>query len=112
MSALCYLSSIANLTRLKVVREKPRFTLKTYTNYTFPRLRSNIPSASDTVSIENIKNFFHKARNYMFGYLEGFIAGQELEKQLKNIKNNISLTEELVLMTDAAKLIFPIATYT
>lgn len=78
---------------------KAKLYTKAYTNYTFPRLQSNIPSALDTVSKENIKNFFRKARNYMFGYLEGFVAGPDLEKQIKNIKN-ISITGELVLTTD------------
>ena len=65
---------------------KAKLYTKAYTNYTFPRLRNNIPSALDTVSKENIKNFFHKARNYMFGYLEGFVAGPDLEKQIKKYK--------------------------
>ena len=65
---------------------KAKLYTKAYTNYTFPRLRSNIPSGLDTVSKENIENFFRKARNYMFGYLEGFVAGPELEKQIKKYK--------------------------
>ena len=65
---------------------KAKLYTKAYTNYMFPRLRSNIPSGLDTVSKENIENFFRKARNYMFGYLEGFVAGPELEKQIKKYK--------------------------
>ena len=59
---------------------------KAHTNYTLPRLRNNIPLALDSVTNENIVNFFCKARNYMFGYLEGLTAGPELEKLVKKYK--------------------------
>ena len=46
------------------------------------------------------QKFFRKAQNYMVGYLEGFVAGPDLEKQIKNIKININPTGEPVWMTD------------
>ena len=68
--------------------------MKRNTNYTFPRLQNNNPLGLDTVSIENIKAI--KAQNYMFGYIEWFFAGSELEKQIKKYKNNINPTGESV----------------
>ena len=59
---------------------------KAYTNYTLPCLQSNIPLALDSVTNENIINFFRRARNYIFGYLEGLNAGPELEKLIKKCK--------------------------
>ena len=45
----------------------------------------------------------------MVGYLEGFVAGPDLEKQIKSIKNNINPTGEPVWMTDVTMLmLFPI----
>ena len=58
--------------------------IRVYTNHTIPNLCKNIPLALDTVTLENIKNYFRKARQYMFGYIEGLAAGPELEKQIKN----------------------------
>ena len=57
-----------------------------HTNYTIPNLRKNIPLGLDTVTLENIKNYFRKARQYMFCYTEGLAAGPELEKQIKKYK--------------------------
>ena len=65
--------------------QSKRYT-RVYTKYNFPNLRKNIPLALDTVTIENIKKYFRKARQYMFGYIEGLAAGPELEKQIKKYK--------------------------
>ena len=46
----------------------------------------NIQLALDSVTNESVVNFFCKARNYMFGYLEGFTAGPDLEKLIKKCK--------------------------
>ena len=59
--------------------QSKRYT-RVYTNYTFPNLHKNITLALDTVTIKNIKNYFRKARQYMFGDIEGLAAGPELEK--------------------------------
>ena len=56
---------------------------RAYTNYTFPRLRQNIPNALDSVTQDMLQNFFRKARQYMFAHLEGLKAGPEMEKQVK-----------------------------
>ena len=56
--------------------QSKRYT-RAYTNYTIPNLRKNIPLALDTVTLENIKNYFRKARQYMFCNTEGLAAGPE-----------------------------------
>ena len=74
--------------------QSKRYT-RAYTNYIFPNLRKNIPLALDIVT-RNIKNYFRKARQYMFGYIEGLGAGPELEKQIKKIykcHRKINVTE-------------------
>ena len=50
------------------------------------KLRENIPKGLDTVTVDNIANYFCKARQYMFAYLEGFKPGKELENQVKKYK--------------------------
>jgi len=47
---------------------------KAYCKYTLPSLRKTIPDGLDTVTLENIKKFYRKARDYMFAYLEGHVA--------------------------------------
>ena len=64
--------------------------LKRYTRvhckYSFSSLRKNIPLAYDSVTLENIQNHFRKVRHYMFGYLEGFTPGKELDIALVKYK--------------------------
>ena len=62
-----------------------RFT-RANTNYTIQRLRTNVPLALDSVTTENIQNYFRKVRHYMFAYLQGYAGGIELEKEVKRIK--------------------------
>ena len=57
-----------------------------HTNYTIQRLRAIVPQGLDSVTIDNIKNYYRKARNYMFAYLEGYVGGNELEEQIKRYK--------------------------
>ena len=60
------------------------------TNYIIQRLRTNISLALDSVTTENIQNYFRKVRHYMFAYLQGFAGGTELEKEVKRIKKYIN----------------------
>ena len=53
------------------------------TNYTIQRLRTNVPLELDSVTTENIQNYFRKVRHYMFAYLQGYAGGTELEKKSK-----------------------------
>ena len=56
------------------------------TNYTIQRLRTNVPIALDMITTENIQNYYRKVRHYMFAYLQGYVGGSELEKQVKKMK--------------------------
>lgn len=60
-----------------------RYT-RAYCNYSITGLRRNIPESFDTISVENIQNYFRQARQYMYGYLLGHQAGIELEQLVKN----------------------------
>ncbi len=59
-----------------------RYT-RAYCNYNITGLRKNISTGLDSVSNENITNYFRRARNYMYGYLLGHKAGIGLEKLIK-----------------------------
>ena len=62
-----------------------RYT-RAHTNYTIQHLRLIVPDGLDSVSVDNIKNYFRKARNYMHAYLEGLPGGNELEEKVKKYK--------------------------
>ena len=64
------------------------------TNYTIQRLRENVPLALDSVTTENMQNYFRKVRHYMFAYLQGYGGGAELEKEVKKIKKILNLIVE------------------
>ena len=59
-----------------------RYT-RAYCNYNIVGLRRNVMPALDSVAPENIQNYFRNAKNYMFGYLLGHVAGLDLEKLIK-----------------------------
>ena len=61
---------------------------KAHCKYTFPSLRNTIPVGLDSVTVENIKKYHRKARDYMFAYFQGFVAGPKLEDQIKLYKSH------------------------
>lgn len=71
----------------RVWGQAKRYT-KAYCNYSFPSLRKTIPVGLDYVTVDNIVKFHRKARDYMFAYFEGHVAGQKLEKQIKKYKSH------------------------
>ena len=56
---------------------------RAFCTYNIVGLRQNVMPALDSVSNENIKNYFRRAKNYMFGYMLGHSAGLDLEKLIK-----------------------------
>lgn len=52
----------------------------------FPGITQEYSLGLDSITTENTKNYFRKARQYMFTYVEGFAVGPELEKQIKKYK--------------------------
>ena len=61
---------------------------KAHCKYTFPSLQLTIPIGLDTVTVDNIKSYHRKARDYMFAYFQGFVAGPKLEDQVKLYKSH------------------------
>ena len=72
----------------RVWSQSKRYT-KAYCKYSIVRLRKMIIPALETVTLENIQNYFRKVRHYMYAYLEGLPGGSDLEKLVKNYKNVI-----------------------
>ena len=72
----------------RVWSQSKRYT-KAYCKYSIVSLRKTIIPALETVSLENIQNYFRKVKHYMFGYLEGLPGGSDLEKLVKVYKNVI-----------------------
>ena len=62
---------------------------KAYCKYTLSSLRTNVPLGLDSVSVENIRNFHRKCRQYMYAYLEGHVAGSKLANQVKKYKKAV-----------------------
>ena len=61
-----------------------RYT-RAHTNHT-KKLRLIVPDGLDSVMVENLQNYYNKARNYMFAYLEGIAGGKELQDTVKRYK--------------------------
>ena len=72
----------------RVWGQSKRYT-KAYLKYMIQSLRVNVPRGLDSITIENICNYFCKAREYMFAYLDGVLAGSELESRVKMYKQTI-----------------------
>ena len=73
----------------RVWGQSKRYT-KAYSKYTLQSLRINIPRGLDSVTVDNIRNYFRKAREYMFAYLEGVPVGSDLERRVKMYKKSIT----------------------
>ena len=69
----------------RVWSQSKRYT-KAYCKYSIVSLRKLIIPALETVTLENIQNYFRKVRHYMFAYLEGLSGGSDLEKLVKITK--------------------------
>ena len=65
-----------------------RYT-RAHTNYTIQKLRTDVPVALDSVTVENITNYFRKVTHYMFAYLQGIAGGSDLENGVKKMKEII-----------------------
>lgn len=61
--------------------------MRAHCNYTLQGRRRTVPQGLDRVTVENIRKFFRKTRDYMFGYLKGLEAGNTLETQVKLYKS-------------------------
>ncbi len=59
-----------------------------YTNFTLPRLHTNVNPALDSVSTDLIRKYFRRVLEYERAYLEGKKAGKELEQAVKVYKSH------------------------
>ena len=66
---------------------------RAYTNFTLPELREILHPALDSVSVDLIRKYFRKVRDYARAYNEGVKAGREVEEAVKST----NLTEECFL---------------
>ena len=71
----------------RVWGQAKRYT-RTYTNFTLPGLRNIIAPALDSVTVDNIRKFFRKARDYEKAYREGHAAGKMVEQAVKKYKSH------------------------
>ena len=53
--------------------QSKRYT-RAYCNYTIMGLRKTIPKALESITLDNIRNYFDRVKRYMYGYLEGLQA--------------------------------------
>jgi hypothetical protein len=56
-------------------------------------LERTIEPALDTVSVDLIRKYFRKVREYARGYKEGFAAGPALENAIKQYKSHWCVSE-------------------
>ena len=67
---------------------------RAHTNFTFAKLRETINPALDSVSVDLIRKFFRKVREYERAYLEGNKAGKEVEAAVKQYKSHRRIFSE------------------
>ena len=61
---------------------------RTPCDYSFKGLEDTIGPALDSVTVDMIRKFFRKMRDYLQAYREGHVAGPELEKAIMKCKSH------------------------
>ena len=61
---------------------------RAHTNFTLVKLRKLLDPALDSVSVDLIRKYFRKARDYEQAYREGHKAGKAVEKAVKRYKSH------------------------
>lgn len=69
---------------------------RAYTNFTLIKLRQIINPALESVSVDLIRKFFRKARDYERAYIEGFKAGKEVHEAVKTYKSHRRVFSETI----------------
>ena len=67
---------------------------RSHCDYTFAGLERTIDPALDNTSVELIRKYYRKVREYAKGYREGFAAGPALEKAMKQYKSHRRVSEQ------------------
>ena len=65
---------------------------RAYTNFTLQKLRLVIEPALESVSVEIIRKYFRKIRDYERAYIEGHKAGKCIETAVKDYKSHRKVT--------------------
>ena len=79
---------------------------RAHTNFTFAKLRETINPALDSVSVDLIRKFFRKVREYERAYLEGNKAGKEVEAAVKQYKSHRRVFSETLLVAENLKNLY------
>ena len=66
---------------------------RAHCDYSFKGLEGTIIPALDSVTLDSIKKFFRKMRDYINAYKEDLTAGPELEKAVKKYKSHRKVYE-------------------
>ena len=66
---------------------------RAHCDYSFKGLEGTIIPALDSVTLDSIRKFFRKMRDYINAYKEGLTAGPELEKAVKKYKSHRKVYE-------------------
>ena len=61
---------------------------RSHCDYSFPGLEKTIHPGLDSVSIDTIRKYFRKAREYMKAYREGITDGVKVVEALKSYKSH------------------------
>ena len=61
-------------------------------NYTTNGLRETVPIALESVTVDLIRQYFRKVRDYHTAYIEGMMTGNEADKQVKIMYHIKTLT--------------------
>ena len=67
---------------------------RAHTNFSLAKLRELLNPALDFVSVELMRKFFRKTREYEKAYLEGKKAGKEVEIAIKQYKSHRRVLSE------------------
>ena len=67
---------------------------RTYSNFTLQKLRATIDPALDSVSVDLIRKYYRKVRDYEAAYVEGNKAGKEVENAVKKYKSHRRIFSE------------------
>ena len=69
---------------------------RAHSNFTLAKLRENINPALDSLSVDLIKKYFRKVREYEQAYTEGNKAGKEVEAAVKRYKSHRRVFSEAI----------------
>ena len=67
--------------------ESKRYT-REHCDYSFKGLEATIDPALDSISIDLIRKFFRKVREYLAAYREGITIGPQMQAALKQYKSH------------------------